>query len=190
MRQDWILWCYQEWFRSNTVAKECAAALPIIYCSMPDADRNCPETATCHSVQMPLTECVLFTLFPSILFQLRSYGANVFLTSHGHVIDRGRIWLTDMFPVHVVIEAKAVCRRVGDPVRIFRCHVEGGAQQTGLVAFFTGSGGLDIHIETCQWHEKPQFTNWHHIVRNRSSGSVPGAVKHRCNHMHHQTTPI
>lgn len=56
--------------------------------------------------------------------------------------------LTNVFSVHVVIKAEAVSRRVGDAVRVFGCHVKCGAQQSGHVALFTWSGGLDVHIET------------------------------------------
>lgn len=93
---------------------------------------------------MPVTKCVFFVLFASPLFP--------WLSSE-RFLNQSRpfcISLTDMFPVHVVIKAEAVNWRVGDAVRIFRCHVEGGAQQTGFVAVFTGSGGLNVHVETCR----------------------------------------
>lgn len=53
-----------------------------------------------------------------------------------------------MFSIHVVEEAEAVGRRVGDTVRVFRSYVEKRAYKPSLVSFLSRSGCLDVHVET------------------------------------------
>lgn len=47
--------------------------------------------------------------------------------------------LTYVFSIHVVEEAEAVGRRVGDTVRVFRSYVEKRAHKPSLVAFLSWS---------------------------------------------------
>lgn len=56
--------------------------------------------------------------------------------------------LTYVFSIHVVEEAEAVGRRVGDTVRVFRSYVEKRAHKPSLVAFLSWSRSLDVHVET------------------------------------------
>lgn len=54
-----------------------------------------------------------------------------------------------MFPIHVVVEAEAVCWVGGHiPVGIFRGNIEGWSQQSCFISFQTWSWGLDVHVET------------------------------------------
>jgi len=56
--------------------------------------------------------------------------------------------LTDVFAVHVVVEAEAVHGGAGDADGVFGGHTKRGAQETSRVAVFTRSGRLDVHEET------------------------------------------
>lgn len=49
------------------------------------------------------------------------------------------MYLTYMFSIHVVEEAEAVGRWVGDAVRVFRCHVEKWTHEPRLVPFLSWS---------------------------------------------------
>lgn len=59
------------------------------------------------------------------------------LCTSGYKTDS--LYLTYMFSIHVIEEAEAVSRRVGDTVRVFRCHVEKRTDEPGLVSFFSWS---------------------------------------------------
>lgn len=56
--------------------------------------------------------------------------------------------LTYVFSIHVVEEAEAVGRRVGDAVRVFRCNVEKWTNKTCLVPFLPWPRCLNVHVET------------------------------------------
>lgn len=49
------------------------------------------------------------------------------------------IILTYVFPIHVVEEAKAVGRWIGDTIRVFRCYVEKWTYKPCLVSFLARS---------------------------------------------------
>lgn len=49
------------------------------------------------------------------------------------------MYLTYVFSIHVVEEAEAVRRRVGDTVRVFRCYVEKRTHEPRLVTFLPWS---------------------------------------------------
>lgn len=56
--------------------------------------------------------------------------------------------LTYVFAIHVVEEAEAVGRRVGDAVRVFGRHIEKWTHEPGLVPFLSRPRCLDVHVET------------------------------------------
>lgn len=60
------------------------------------------------------------------------------------------VLLTDVFSVHVEEEAEAVCRGVGDAVRVLRRHVEERTDQPCYLALLPRPGSLDVHVETCR----------------------------------------
>lgn len=52
-----------------------------------------------------------------------------------------------MFSIHVVEEAEAVGRRVGDAVRVFGSYIEERTDEARLVPLLTWPRCLDVHVE-------------------------------------------
>lgn len=58
------------------------------------------------------------------------------------------MYLTYVFSIHVIEETKAVGRRVGDAVGVFRRYVEKRAYEPCLVPFLPWSRRLNVHVES------------------------------------------
>lgn len=69
--------------------------------------------------------------------------------------------LTYVFSIHVVEEAEAVGRRVGDAVRVFGGHIKKWTHEPSLVPFLSRPRCLDVHVETLKDTEDAIVGHYH-----------------------------
>lgn len=96
--------------------------------------------------QMDLNKPILYRCN----YVLRDHAALKAATTDGCLAE-----LTYMFSIHVVEEAEAVGRRVGDAVRVFGRHIEKWTHKPSLVPFLPRSRCFDVHVETLRrkWNQ-------------------------------------
>lgn len=73
-----------------------------------------------------------------------------------------KTFLTYVFPIHVVEEAEAVGRGVGDTVGVFRCYIEKRAHKPGLFTLLPWSRCLNVHVEPWKNRSTEYLKSFHH----------------------------